>query len=197
VNKEKIMYTFVCADEFNDEVSNDTIIIRHPDFMEEIKSCERFKGSFSKTTVNYLRSIASEFGNKYDKEFNGYRNIIPTDFQGIPFSSYEEVSTIVKSMFNASYPKIFKSYLESKIRNRPFNCDNVVVVGFDRPLVLSVMESFDFVEASEEPIKEVEINEPLTVQDDQELLQEMITGVNHTEDDVKPKKTNKKKSVHS
>lgn len=180
------MGTFIHVDVFDGVKSEDDMVIKEPDFLEEIKSCERFKGSFSRTTVNYLRSIASEFGNKHDKNFNPYRNIVPTDFQGVPFKTNEDVSKIVTQMFMATYPQILKSYLESKIRSRPFNCEHVVIVGFNSNLVEGVMDSFNF--------KRKEVSETTETSDDQ-LLTEMLDVVDSEE--LKPKKVKKNKPIDS
>jgi len=180
------MSTFIHVDMFDGIKSENDLVISEPDFLEEIKSCERFKGSFSHTTVNYLRSIASEFGNKYDKSFNPYRNIVPTDFQGVPVKTHEDVSKIVRQMFTATYPQIFKSYLESKIRNRPFNCEHVIVVGFNANLVDSVMDSFDF--------QRKEFTETRDSNDDS-ILNEMLYTVESEE--LKPKKVKKNKQIDS
>jgi hypothetical protein len=181
------MNTFIHVDAFDGTKSDNDLVISEPDFLEEIESCERFRGSFSKTTVNYLRSIASEFGNKYDKTFNPYRNIIPSDFQGIPFKTSTEVSKIIRDMFINSYPQIFKSYLESKIRNRPFNCEHIIVVGFNSNLVDSLMSSFDFQR------EEFKVTNEST-DTDESLLNEIL-NVNDTE--LKPKKVNKNKHINS
>jgi hypothetical protein len=181
------MNTFTHVDMFDGIKSEHDLVISEPDFLEEIKYCERFRGSFSSTTVNYLRSIASEFGKKYDKAFNPYRNIVPSDFQGIPFKTSEDVSKIVRQMFLASYPQIFKSYLESQIRDRSFNCEHVIVVGFSSNLVDSVMSSFDFQR------EEFKVTNEST-DTDESILNEML-HVNDTE--LKPKKVNKNKRINS
>lgn len=179
------MNVFVHLQSIDNIDINDALIIFEPDFLDEIKSCERFKGSFSKTTVNYLRSIASEFGIKYDKNFNPYRNIVPSDFQGILFKTNEDVSKIVRQMFLSNYPQIFRSYLESKIRNRPFNCQRIIVVGFDSMLVNDVMNNFNF--------KQEEINciEPI-IKTDEDILNEMIS-LDNDSNELKSKKSKKTK----
>lgn len=181
------MNTFIHVDVFDGIKSEHDLVISEPDFLEEIKSCERFRGSFSRTTVNYLRSIASEFGNKYDKAFNSYRNIVPSDFQGIPFKTSEDVSKIVRQMFTATYPQILKSYLESKIRNRSFNCEHIIVVGFSSNLVDSVMSSFDFQREEFKIIND-------TTDTDESLLNEMLNVDNN---ELKPKKVKKNKHIDS
>jgi hypothetical protein len=106
----------------------DSYSIRPLDFVAEVALCEKFKPSSNLMAINYLRAIASEVGRRYDKKFNPYLNIVPCDFVGIRCATNEEIAKVVKDMFDRSYPKIYRSYLETKLRNRPINCKIVYFV---------------------------------------------------------------------
>lgn len=183
------MITFRCVDEFNEDTPENTTVIRWPDFMDEIKSCERFKGSFNRTTVNYIRSIAAEFGYKHDKTFSPYRNIVPTDYCGIDFSSHGEVSSIISRMFTNQYPKIFKKYLESMIVNRPFNCEHLVIVGFNKDLVNETVVQFGLIE--EQP--KTSTQEP-TAEPEQDDAPELLEALADTDKPKVPSKKTRKNS---
>lgn len=180
------MGTFIHVDRFDSAKSDCDLVITEPDFLEEIKACERWRGCFSSTTANYLRAIATEFGYKYDKKFNPYRSVVPSDYQGIPFKTPDDLSKIVKQMFAASYPQYLKNYLESRVRNRHFQYEHIIVVGFDSNTVKEVMDSLGF--TYEEP-KQVED----TSKTDEEILNEMLS----IDDQSAPKKVKKNKKIDS
>lgn len=112
---------FVVVKEAPAVLSKYEMVLERPSFMDEIVTCERKRGGAHIIGANYLRAIAEEIGRKYDKNFNPYRNVVPTDYAGIPCPTLKDVSALVHKMFDARYPKIYDSYYETKIRARPFD----------------------------------------------------------------------------
>lgn len=96
------------------------VVVPPLSFLEEVKACNRFRPANGIIAVNYLRTIAVEVGRRYDKKFNAYRNVVPTDYVGIATHCDEDVARVVKAMFDASYPSIYKAYYAQKIKDAPF-----------------------------------------------------------------------------
>jgi hypothetical protein len=110
-------------------LTSEEAVIKRLDFLDEIAACEKRRGGSHILGVNYLRAVADEVGRKYDKYFNAYRNVIPSDFQGIECNSPEEIAAVVRNMFLAKYPQIFDRYAEVKYKNRPYGVTRTYFVG--------------------------------------------------------------------
>lgn len=119
---------FVIADQVPTNLTKYEMVLEHPMFMEEIRACEKKRGGAHLVGSNYLRSIAEEIGRKYDKTFNPYRHVVPSDYHGVSCQTLEEVATLVQGMFRATYPKIFDSYYEYRIKSRPFDVRVVYLI---------------------------------------------------------------------
>ena len=113
----------------NRQLSNDECYINALDFIDEIKACEKKKGGSHILGTNYLRSIAEEVGRRYDKAFNAYRHVVPSDYNGIEAHTLEETASVVRAMFLSRYPQIFNKYLETKFKSRPYGAKVVHFVG--------------------------------------------------------------------
>lgn len=111
------------------QLSVDECYINGLTFLDEIAACERKRGASGVVGANYLRAIAEETGRRYDKTFNPYRHVVPSDYHGTPSNSPEETAAIVKEMFNARYPQIFYKYIETKFKSRPHGAKVIYFVG--------------------------------------------------------------------
>lgn len=89
-------------------------VIKPLDFIEEIEACDKRRGGTPILGVNYLRAIADEVGRKYDKKFNAYRHVVPSDYIGRVCNTVQEVAETVREMFLARYPQIFDAYASYK-----------------------------------------------------------------------------------
>jgi hypothetical protein len=113
----------------NKALSNHEYYLDDLNFLDEIRACDKKRGGSNIIGANYLRAIAEEVGKKYDKSFNPYRHVVPTDYSGRVSNSIEETAAIVKEMFLARYPQIFDKYLEYKFKTRPFGTKIVYLNG--------------------------------------------------------------------
>ncbi len=100
------------------EISHSEIIISPPSFLQEVNDCWAYRSATGLLGVSWLRLIATEV-TKWDSNFHPYRHIIPTDYQGIPFSTPEEVAAIVSKMINDRYPKITDAWIEHCVKHKP------------------------------------------------------------------------------
>jgi len=110
-------------------LSNHEYYLDDLNFLDEIRACDKKRGGSNIIGANYLRAIAEEVGKKYDKSFNPYRHVVPTDYSGRVSNSIEETAAVVKEMFLARYPQIFNKYLEYKFKTRPFGTKIVYLNG--------------------------------------------------------------------
>lgn len=107
--------------EVPENLEDGEVLVPPLSFLEEVKACNRFKPANGMMAVNYLRTIAVEVGRRYDKNFNAYRNVVPSDYVGIATHSEEDVAKVVKAMFDATYPSIYRAYYIQKIKDTPIN----------------------------------------------------------------------------
>lgn len=119
---------FVVVDKAPESITKYEMVLERPSFMDEIAACEKRRGGTHNIGANYLRAIAEEIGRRYDKTFNPYRHVVPTDYAGVSCPTLKDVSVLVHKMFESRYPKIYESYYEYKVRARPFDIRVVYLV---------------------------------------------------------------------
>jgi hypothetical protein len=120
---------FVKVKEAPSSLSSKEMLVTRLNFLEELKSCKTRKPATDLITLNYLRGLADEIGSRYDKAFNAYRNVVPSDFIGIKCESQEDLSKIIEQMFMSSYPQILDKYVEHQLRKRPLSIRVIYAVG--------------------------------------------------------------------
>jgi hypothetical protein len=123
------------------------MLIEEPKFLEEIAACSKFVSFNGVMGVNYLRVVAGEIGRKYDRAFSPYTHIVPSDYAGTVCLNDEEISNLIKRMFKSTYPKIFSSYIDTLLKNRPLTT-NVVFCTMDKEKFLQVFQNNGIEEAS-------------------------------------------------
>jgi hypothetical protein len=117
------------------EISEDGELVLEPlSFVDEVKACSKYRPSNGIIAVNYLRTIAVEVGKRYDKQFNGFKHVIPTDYVGIATHTDADVAKVVEMMFS-KYPQIYGAYIRKKLSDAPTTAKCVVWVGEEQPFV--------------------------------------------------------------
>jgi hypothetical protein len=111
------------------ELSTKEMVIAKPLFLDEVRVSFKRKGSRPTLGPNYLRAIAEEIGRRYDKTFNPFRNVVPTDYVGRVCESDEAVAEVIHEMFQTRYPVIYQRYYETLIRARPFSIRVIYFTG--------------------------------------------------------------------
>jgi hypothetical protein len=112
------MTKFVVSKEVPAELTSYEMRIDPPNLLQEVQNCWNHRPANGLTGMNWLRQIANEI-TKWDKLFNPYRHTVPTDYQGIPFSTPEEVADIVLKMVVDRYPQIVDNWIEHCIKTKP------------------------------------------------------------------------------
>jgi hypothetical protein len=119
---------FVVVKEEPKDISKDSMVIKTPDFLEEIKANKQREPRGGYTSPTHLRYIAGSIGARYDQELGAY-TIKPHLFEGRKYNSDEDLSKIVVEMLRAQYPKVFQSYIDYKIKSRSAATKLIYFVG--------------------------------------------------------------------
>jgi hypothetical protein len=122
------MSKFVVVPEAPKPLRAGEYVIERPNFVEEIRENMSKAPRGNKTATGFLRSIAGAIGDKYDKELTAW-TVKTHNYEGRHYANEYELSAIVCEMLRASYPSIFKKYVDFKIRNRPMNVKVIYYVG--------------------------------------------------------------------
>lgn len=119
---------FIVVKEAPKDLPKDGLVIKEPDFLEEIKENKQREPRGNHTSPTHLRYIAGSIGAKYDQELSAY-TIKPHLFEGRKYESDEDLSKIIVEMLRSQYPKIFESYIDYKIKSRPAGTRVIYFVG--------------------------------------------------------------------
>jgi hypothetical protein len=120
---------YVSVSKMPTDLSYQEMTLAKPDFLEEVRACVKRRGGSDILGLNYLRAIAEEIGRKYDRTFNPYRNVVPSDYIGRFCKTDEEVAAVVHEMFTARYPQIYQKYYEYLLRQRSFDIRVIYFAG--------------------------------------------------------------------
>ncbi len=124
------MSKFVVVKQAPEKLEKGEYVLTMPNFLEEIRESHGKAGVRKLTGVNHLRAIAGLIGQRYAPEdFSPYKHVVPANFDGIPYSTDEDLSKVVLNMFMATYPQILDKYFDTKIKQRPFGTKLVYFVG--------------------------------------------------------------------
>jgi hypothetical protein len=124
------MTKFVIVSEPPKTLEKGEVVVKVPDFKEEIEENRGKAPATKRTAVNHLRAIAGSIGHKYDREnFNPFTHAKPALFEGIEYASDEELSKVVVKMIEQGYPSIFESAIDYQIKNRPMGTKVIYFVG--------------------------------------------------------------------
>lgn len=119
---------FVVLKEEPKDLVKDSLVIKEPDFLDEIKENKQREPRGGHTSPTHLRYIVGSIGARYDQELSAY-TIKPHLFEGRKYSSDEELSKIIVEMLRTQYPKIFQSYVDYKIKSRPAGIKLIYFIG--------------------------------------------------------------------
>ena len=102
------------------ELKEDEFIVPAPDFLDDIKNCSVRKPVNNIMSVNYLRSLIADIGQKYiGQTFNALTDVNVAPYKNTPCGTAEEAHEIVQKLFRQSYPTMLDSFVEYHIKKRP------------------------------------------------------------------------------
>lgn len=122
------MSRFLIVKDKPEDLKKGEYIIDKPSFLEEI-SLHRTKAPKNGLTGTYhLRMIVDSIAQSYDPENMNAFSVKVHNFEGRPFSSDEELDSIVVDMIADSRPELFLKYVDKKIKTRPYGTSLVYYV---------------------------------------------------------------------
>jgi len=122
------MAKFVVVDQAPETLEKGELVIKRPDFMEQIVANQKKAPRNNLTAVNHLREIIQSVSTKYDSELNAMR-VKLVNYVGVPFKNNEELSAILVKIFKNEYPQVFDKVLDYQLQNRPANVKLIYYVG--------------------------------------------------------------------
>jgi hypothetical protein len=152
------MTRFVIVNEPPAKLKKDELVIKEPDFIEEIKLSKNRPASRGRqlTALNHLKSICGNIGELYDKldpenpeGFNHITGVPYARYVGIEYKDLNDLSKVVKTIFKKHHPKIFEKYLDKQIKARPARTKTIYFVGSADHAVVFLKNGLDAVLADE------------------------------------------------
>lgn len=152
------MTRFVIVKEVPAKLKKDELVIKEPDFLEEIRTAKNRPAAKGRqlTALNHLKSICGTIGELYDNfgpdNLEGFNHItaIPySRYVGIEYKDLSELSAVVQKMFRRYHPKIFEKYLDQQIKARPARTKLIYFVGSPDNVSAFLKNGIDAVLASE------------------------------------------------
>jgi hypothetical protein len=99
------------------ELKDDEIIVVTPDYKNVIEKLKFKSGVDKLTTVNYLRAIISEIALDYDPMFNVMVEFNLSQYEGRPYKTIDDLSSIVYEIIQKQHPEIIKKNLKDQFKN--------------------------------------------------------------------------------
>lgn len=125
------MAKFIVVKEAPEQLEKGDYLIGAPSFLEQIALHRAKKPRNGLTGPHYLRMIVDSIGQAYDPENMTAYSIKAHNYEGLPFSTDEDVNAILVKALLVDYPAVFPKYLDSKIRNRPKGTERIFYVNSD------------------------------------------------------------------
>ena len=125
------MSKFIVVSQKPETLKEGEYLIDQPSFLDEI-ALHRHKAPRNGLTGSFhLRMILDSIAQKYDPQNMTAYSARVHNFEGRPFSSDEELNSIIVEMLATDYPAVFSKYLDLKIKSRPKGTELVVYVDSD------------------------------------------------------------------
>lgn len=113
-------YVRVSEKELPTEFASNEFLIPAPNFITEIKACEKKAPKSGQTSPNYLKEIAAAIGDKYLSEnFNALMDVNVSKYRGIDITSDEVINGVVMKMMQLNVPGVLDAYIDYHIKQRP------------------------------------------------------------------------------
>lgn len=119
-------------------------IIEAPNFLEEVKSCEKKRPRNHVMSINYLRELVALIGAKYVGEtFNPLIDVNVSHYKGTPCENAEQAHEIIVKLFKQFYPRMFDAYVEYHLKLRPSGTNLVYYYGPPSQVSAFIKMGFD------------------------------------------------------
>lgn len=122
------MSKFVIVKKAPSDLGKGEVVISAPNFMEQVEANAARAPKRGQTALNHLRDVLTSIQNKFEVDLNIVK--IPlSQYEGLPFSTSEDLSKIVVSLLKNQRPDVFEKVLEYNIKNRPYGSKLIYYVG--------------------------------------------------------------------
>lgn len=122
------MAKFVVVKQAPETLEKGEMVIRQPDFMEQIIANQKKAPKHKQTAINHLREVLNSIGQKYDQDMNVFK-IKLVNYEGLPVNDNNDISAVVVRILRTEYPAMFDRYLDHELKNRPLNTKLIYYVG--------------------------------------------------------------------
>jgi acyl-CoA hydrolase len=122
------MSKFTVVTEAPQGLSKNEYVIDKTNFFEEIALHKTKTPRNGLTGAFHLRMILDSIAQNYDPENMTAYSCKVHHYEGRPFSSDEELNTVLVEMLQRDCPAVFSKYLDKKIKTRPKGIDTVYYV---------------------------------------------------------------------
>ena len=123
------MTKYVRVRERPTDIAKGEYVITMPNYMEDILSCKAKLPADKLLGEGYIRTLAQHIANKYDPDFDAYRDLVIARYKGIPMKDTADINTFVIKMFNEQCPKMQDKYIDYMIKKRPFGTKLIYFMG--------------------------------------------------------------------
>lgn len=113
------MSKFVVVKEAPKELNQGEYLIDTPSFVEQIALHRAKKPRNGLTGSHYIRMVMDSIAQAYDPLNMTAYSVKAHLYEGLKFSTDEEMNAIIVRAMQNDCPGVFPKYLEAKIRNRP------------------------------------------------------------------------------
>lgn len=111
-----------------DVLGKGEIVLKPPDFLEQIRACAHKAAKKNLTGINHLRDILNAIQQRYETDLNIFK--VPlSQYEGLPFKNEDDLSKIIIRILRKERPIIFEKVLEYNIKNRPSGTKLIYHVG--------------------------------------------------------------------
>ena len=122
------MSKFIIAKKVPASLGKGEVVIKSPDFMEQIETNTRHASKKKLTAIHHMRDILNSVQQKFEVDLDIFR--VPlSKYEGLSYSTNEELSKIVIKLLKSERPEIFEKVLEYNIKNRAYGSKLIHYVG--------------------------------------------------------------------
>lgn len=122
------MSKFIIVKKAPSTLGKEEMVMSSPNFLDEVEACAARAPRNGLTAINHMRGVLTAIQTKYDADLNIVKLPL-SQYEGLPFSSSEDLSKIVVSLLKKERPDVFEKVLEYNIKNRPYGSKLVYYVG--------------------------------------------------------------------
>jgi hypothetical protein len=143
------MGQFLVVEEAPESVGQGEYVIEQPNFLKEIALHKTKTPKNGLTGAFHLRMILDTIAQNYDPQNMTAYSCKVHHYEGRPFSTDQELNSILVEMLQKDYPAVFTKYLDKRIKTRPKGAEKIFYVESGLSDAAEVFYNNGFSEATE------------------------------------------------